>query len=362
MSTFPAIFDTNILSNFLMDGWWDNTNSHRTVLASIMKRGNIKAGDTGLQLVWNVVVKKSSASVYTPGQEVEVTQKDNNIQCTLPWASLTANDAITKEELRLAASNGSVLYSRREQMIEKLRTDFEDDLNSRFINGDYNVTSGTIAGFESFMADGNAAGAADNDETPADSYAGFTTAPSGIAGAVSDAWSPKLVNYKSTGLGSGATWATNGLAALTYAKDQLTFGQREGDMPDLVIMTKTMLSQLKDLIRASQRIVVVDGAADPSGLGFKGAVVHDGIEILPDVDVSSGVAYMLNTRKLFLHVVADPAAVSGAGDASVRSKKGKLFELSSGYDLKTNMHMFRLDMLAQLRTNPRFHGKLAAFS
>lgn len=365
MPQFDNIINTNVLATYLHDGWWDNTSDHRTILSAIMKRGNVKT-ESGTGLTWNVRVKKNSVATYGVGSEIEITQKDQTIQCYLPWSLLTSNDAITKEELRMAASNQGLLYSRRDRMIEKLKTDFEDSLNARFMTDDYNATTNALAGFASFFGDANAAGAADNEETASDTYATHSTALNGItavSGALADAWTPTLVNYKSTALGAGgATWAANCLEALTYAKDQITFGTKDNEQPDFVVTTKSMLSRLKNKIGASQRIVVVDGSPSPGGLGFKGAVVHDGLEVMPDEDCPSEVAFMLNSRQLFLHVLADPAPVAGSADASTRSKKGKLFELSSDYDIRTNMHVFRMDMSAQLRTNPRYQCKLAAFS
>lgn len=365
MAQFANIINTNVLATFLQDGWWDNTSDHRTILSAIMKRGNVKT-ETGTGLTWNVRVKKNTVATYGVGSEIDITQKDQNIQCYLPWGLLTANDAISKEELRMAASNASLLYSRRDRMIEKLKTDFEDAINARFMTDDYNATTNALAGFASFFGDANAAGAADNEETASDTYAMHSTALNGItavSGALSDAWTPTLVNYKSTALGAGgSTWSSNCLEALTYAKDRVTFGTKESEQPDFVVTTKTLRSQLKNKIGASQRIVVVDGSPSPGGLGFKGAIVHDGLEVMPDEDCPDGVAFMLNSRQLFLHVLADPASVAGAPDASSRAKKGKMFELSSDFDIRTNMHVFRMDMSAQLRTNPRYQCKLSAYS
>jgi len=358
--TFQANIETKIISHYFKTQW-DNTPNHRPVLQALMKRGNVEKGIAGKTLVWNARVGRYAMTDYGIGESIDISEKKQTIQATLPWSFQTMTDAITHEEMQMA--NGpEAMQKRQAEICKNLYRDFEARLNYGVLNTDGPATSGNpIYGLPSFLTFTMAGTLIDG--VANDSYAGHSTVLSSLAGvdnAESDAWTPKGVDATASDwTGATDTWAVNGLNAISRLNTNLTYGTKAEEMPDLVVTTRNDYSALKSLIQASQRIIFAAKPGEaPQGLGLPGGIVHDGLEIVFDADCPTAVAYMLNTRQAFLEILpASPVAstgpsLPGKGDGS------DMFSCRTQEDIRTNGIGVRVNWGGQFRFNPKFHGKI----
>jgi len=358
--TFQANIENKIISHYFKTQW-ENTQNHRPVLQALMKRGNVEKGIAGKTLVWNARVARYTMSDYGIGESIDIVEKKQTIQATLPWSFQTMTDAITHEEMQMG--NGpEAMQKRQAEICKNLYKDFEGRLNYGVLNTDGPATSGNpIYGLPSFLT--ATFGGTSVDGTANDSYAGHSTVLSSLTGvdsAESDAWTPKFVDATASDwTGATDTWAVNGLNAISRLNTNLTYGSKPEEMADLVIVTRNDYSALKSLIQASQRIIFAAKPGEaPQGLGLPGGIVHDGLEIVFDNDCPSSVAYMINSRQAWLEILpASPVAstgpsLPGKGDGS------DLFSIRTQEDIRTNGIGVRCNWGGQFRFNPKYHGKI----
>jgi hypothetical protein len=175
------------------------------------------------------------------------------------------------------------------------------------------------------------------------------------------------VNYTSTLFngGSAATWAANALTSITWAKDQITYGTSQEEQPDLLLVDRTMFSQLKSLITTQQRMVITTKPGDngPTGLGINGSVQHDGVEVMFDPDQPANTGYFLNFNQIWLELV--PVAKTDNPGPDITGKgKGKpdYFEVLTQDDIRSNGVVVRCNLRGQFRFNPRYQAKLKNFA
>jgi hypothetical protein len=357
---FYGRIDNLVISHYFK-GFWDNVNNHRPFLQKLMLSGNIETGISGKNLVWTARAGRHTEQAYDELESIDITRKNQYIQANLPWAFLTMSDAISREEIRMSSGEFAMVRHNKE-LLGNLTQDFEKRLNYQMLNYDgADYSSNIIYGLPTALNVATyAAGSAL--ATNSGTYAGQSTAASGITGidgVEADAWQPKIVNYTSTALtatGAAATWANDCLRALTYAKDQVTFGTMAEEQPDLVIITRAMMSKLKAAITLQQRMVITNAPdAAEKGLGIPGAVQHDGLEIAFDTDQPTDWFYMVNSKKTYLEML--PKVDEGGGSSLIGGKKGKsaeYFEVVTQDDIRTNGLAVRVNWAGQLRFNPKY--------
>ncbi len=361
--TYYGRITTNVLAHYFLNEVWENTVNHRPYFTALKKRGHIETGLSGTSCVWNVNVGRHNMSAYDDAEVINITRKKQEVQASLPWAFLNVTDAITRDEI--AMSGNDVSFRRvNKDLLERMKKAFMTRISASALTQDGNASGNNVLhGLPSFFA---ATGTTSQFNTPSDTYAGLSTA-SGVVGATVDdgepkAWTPVCTNYTWTGWAvTGATWRHNARQALTFTKDQLTFGNAPDEMPDLVITDRTMFSTLKDVLAATQNLYVVGtpNATGTTGLGIPGAVEYDGLEVIFDADQTANTANMLNFHQIFLDVLQVPEVPGGRkipGGAS--AGKEDMFECLVDDDITTNGYPIRVNFRAQLRHNPKYQGKL----
>lgn len=365
MATFPPRIDRTLISNFIK-GYWENTSNHRFALQALMKRGNITTASSGSQLVWDVRGGRYSSAAYNLLEGIDVSMKNHYFQCNVPWAFLQVNDGITRDEMAMASGEWAMVRHEKE-MLKNICKDFETRLNSDFLNVDGPGSTGNVLyGLPSFLGS-SASSAGSRTATASDIYAGQSTVLSAIAvdGVESNAWTPSLINYTSTLFngGSAATWAGQALKAITFAKDQVTFGSAAEDQPDVLVVDRTMFSDLKALITQSQRLVVTvkPGDTGPSGIGIPGAVEHDGLEVVFDVDQPASTGYMINFNKTYLELLPTMTA-SNPGPKLSGGNKPEYFEVLTEDDIRSNGIICRVNLRGQFRFSPKHCAKLYPYA
>lgn len=359
MPTYTSNIDVKIIEHYFK-AQWDNVSDHRPVLQALMKRGNVERGVSGKALVWNVRVGRYTAEAYAIGQPVLLTEKRQTIQATLPWAFLTCGDAITNEEVQMA-SGPEALQRRHADLCRNMYSDFESSLDHLVLNSDGSASSSsTVYGLPSFLKFTFSGSAIDGTPHTTATYAGHKIALNGLTGVDDpepDAWSPKAVSVVATDWGSGQnTWAASGVKAIQRLATRLTFGNKDSEQPDLVIVTASDFTVLKHKLTESQRIVFSAAPSNaPQGLGIKGAMTLDGLEVVFDAAMPAGVAYMLNTRQAWLEVLPKPS-IANQGPSLPGKGGSDLFDVRTQEDLRTNGTAVRCNWAGQFRFNPRYHG------
>lgn len=359
--TYYGRINSNIISHYFLGEVWEATLNNRPYFMALKKRGNIETGLSGTSCTWNVNGGRHQMAAYDDAEVVTISRKKQEFQAVLPWAFLTVTDAITSDEIAMAGDDVSFRRVNKD-LLERMKRSFQTRLNAAAMTQDGNaVGTNVLHGAESFFA---ATGALAIRQTANDTYAGLATVTGGITtidNAEVDAWSPSLVNYSSTGWAvTGATWRLNCRQALTYAKDRITFGNEREYQPDLTVVDRTMFSDLKDVLAASQRLIV-NGTpqASNTGLGIPGAVEYDGLEVIFDADQTANTGHMYNFSQIFMDVLRVPdqataAKIPGGGSNGAQD----MFEVKVQDDITTNGILVRVNFRAQLRFNPRYQAKL----
>lgn len=362
--TYYGRITTNIIAHYFLNEVWEATLNNRPFFMALKKRGHIETGLSGTNCTWNVNAGRHQMAAYDDAEVINITRKKHEIQAILPWAFLTVTDAITRDEIAMAGDDVSFRRVNKD-MLERMKRNFTTRLNAQAITQDGNaVGTNVLHGLETFMA---ATGSSAARMTANDTYAGLPTVTGGITtidNPEPDAWSPTLTNYAFTGwAATGGTWRANCRQSLTYTKDRLTYGNEADLQPDLVLLDRTMFSDLKDVLAATQRLIVNQKVQDsPTGLGIPGAVEYDGLEVIFDADQTSGVGHVGNFHQAWLDVLRVPEVpgqnkIPGGGSAG----KDDMFEVLVKDDITTNGILARVNFRAQLRFNPRAFGKLAAY-
>lgn len=362
--SFYSRIDTTLISHYFKS-FWENTTNHRAALQALMKRGHIETGISGKNLVWDFRAGRHQDTDYGEAETIDITRKNHYAQANLPWSFLTVSDAITRDEIAMSQGPEAIVRHEKE-LLKNLTNDFETRINYRFLNTDGPASSGNVLyGVPSFFGYAGGTAAGDREAVASDTYAGQSTALNGVTGVdnvEADAWTPTIVNYTSTAFNSGsaATWAGQALKVITYAKDQITFGTKAEEQPDLMFVTRQMLSDLKNLITSQQRMVITTAPGDsgPQGLGITGSVQHDGLEVVMDADQPTDEAYMLNFRQIWMECLPKVSLESTGPKLSGSNKKPDYFEVATQDDIRSNGILVRVNLRSQFRFNPRYHARL----
>jgi hypothetical protein len=357
--TYYGRISTNVISHFFLNEVWEGTLNHRPFFQALKKRGHIESGLTGQNLVWNVNGGRHTMDAYDDAEVINITRKKHEFQCTLPWAFLTVTDAITRDEIAMAGSD-TALRRVNKDLLERMRNNFQTRISAQALTQDGNASgSNVLHGVETFLSNTGTTGGGTNRLGGNDTYAGVSTASGGITSIDNpepDAWTPQIINYSSTG------WNTTGVTFRANMREVLTFAHAS-DRPDLCIVDRTMLSTMKDVLGASQRLIV-NGTPSSSniGLGIPGGVEYDGVEYIFDNDQTAGVGHLLNFNHIYLDVLAVPEApAQGKIPGGASSGKDEMFEVLVKEDITTNGVLVRVNFRSQLRFHPRYQGKLIAF-
>lgn len=368
MATFYGRLNNTLISDYIK-GYWENTNNHRTALQALMKRGHIETGCSGSNLVWDIRMGRYSSASYSELDTIDITRKNHYQQANLPWAFVQVSDGISRDEIALASGEWAIVRHEKE-MVKNLCKDFETRINSDFLNNNgASLTGNVLYGAPTLFQDTGSYSAGSRTATSSGTYGSLNLDSTGLGidNADTGVWSPLLANYTSTlfNNGSAATWAGQCLTVITWAKDQLTFGNAQEDQPDLLMVDRTMFSAVKSAITSQQRMVITTKPGDngPSGLGIVGSVQHDGVEIMFDVDQPASTGYFLNFNQIWLELIPVPKTDNpGPNLTGKGSAKPDYFEVLTQDDIRSNGVACRVNLRGQFRFNPRYQGKLKNFA
>lgn len=345
-------------------GAWDGVQAHRAAFQALKKRGHINKGIAGKRLDWDVRVARHDISAYDDLERLEFARKNQYILAQLPWATLAMKDVLSRDEIAMA-SGPEAMEQLHKRLVTNMTDDFQSRVNYQFLRQDGAATGAgnVLHGVPTFIAGADNSSALD--ATMSDTYAGHSTALSGLLGvdgADADAWTPSGIDSSATAVTS---WETSGsaLKLFTYAVDKCTKGSMGKDRPDLAIFDRAMLSTLKSAVTAQQRGQVSGSPSGTQGLGIPGALEVDGVECVFDADMASGETYVLNFNHIYMDLLPVPEISEGYGAIPDGGKSGKteFFEVLVEPDISTNGILVRVNFRAQLRFHPKYQGIIKAY-
>ena len=306
-----------------MKGASDLTIRGRYLLARLRQKGRITYNNNGDELKWQVEYSQPAVESYSDGGVLDFANHDAFRQLSVDWRGYVATDTLSKKQNAMNSGDAALInlfQTKSNRLTKSISNNFAGEL---YKDGDGTNRENCIHGCETFLGEGTDE-AGDIASQPSDTYGlgALSTAVGTYGGSWSDVlstqpnatiatdWphgsgsseydflSPKLVNWSSTGWGTGATtWEANCWRAIGQAITWLTtLGGPEG-MPDVCVLAPNLFQGYKNHEEAIRRISVPHKAAND--LGFEGNVLNqDGCAIMSDFDCPVNTGYMFNTSTI----------------------------------------------------------------
>lgn len=284
----------------------------KLVLLSLLKsKGRIEYGLDGGEIRWPVRVSEFQLQDFPDMTPINYDRRTTIENAYLPWRGYIGTEAISLRE-KLQNRGPSAMVKVFDQRKDQIQSDLTRHLAKEFYtDGNATGNGSKFHGIESFM--GVTAGSqtpTDIDATVhADSYAGLSTVEGALSAEteLTRIWTPNIINTGYTPASGQKLWQDYADEYLREGIVRGTFGQGEGDMPDLAVLNRTAYTQLLQLMGEKEQIMVNRGqAAALVSLGFK-AVEFDGLPITWDtaVPTTDGASlavkgYLLTTSRMKL--------------------------------------------------------------
>jgi hypothetical protein len=349
-----------------LKGASDLTKRERILLAMLEQRGRMIFNENGNECIWTVQMREPPVEQLVEGSVINYTRHDLYKQLTTDWRGYRATDQMTDMEKEKNKGRVAIIdrYKRiLPNLMKSLRHRFCAEL---YIDGNASGNENAIHGIESFMGAGTTV-AADRLVKPDDTYGGLSTAlgneggswstglttkpnanvatdwPDGQGDTEYDYLSPKILNWSSSSWDGGNTdWQSNCIQVLRQAQMWLQgTGGKEGQV-DLCLLARDLMYGFKNAFQPYLQIAVPHKEAHD--LGFPDVLNFEGMAVKSEFDVPVGKGYFIN-----------------ADGVELASLKDDLF-YSRGptYDPRTDSYLFLAGAMANLRWQPKLHGKTYA--
>lgn len=311
-----------------MKGASDLTIRQRLLLSMLRRKGRIVYNASGDECRWQVEFSAPAIEAHGDGGTFDFTNHDAFRQLSIDWRGYKGTDSISKKQTMMNSGDEALIklfQTKQERLRKQLNNVFCGEL---YKDGDATGRTNCVHGLETFLGEGTCA-AGDIVAQPSDTYGlgALSTALGNQGGSWSTAlttkpnatiatdWpygssstpeydflSPKLVNWSSTGWGTGSstTWEDNCWRAISTTITFLTSTGGEDGIPDICILAPNLFQGYKNHHEVIRRIDIPHNVAND--LGFKGSTLNqDGVAIQPDFDCPANTGYMLNLSYMTLY-------------------------------------------------------------
>lgn len=303
------------------------TMRRRAVMAMLQKKGRVSFNNTGHSMDWRVKKKRNVLTPYTDMQQLNFQRLSRFEEAVLPWRAYVMNEVYSEpDRLRNSGTEAIVkdVSNRVEEALEDAQEAFHDEF---YIDGNAAANSERMHGIESFMGTTGAQAAGNNKIiVPSDTYATLLTNlgnyggswstvssnvnwPDGTGDIEYEYWTPTIIDYRSSGFSSTATWQANCIAAMRYALTSKSRNKAQSDS-QFFLLERTMLAEFKTEQELKERISVDKSDSPLRSLGFQ-AVRFDGVDIIDEygIPVSTGtdtrVGYLIDIDDIELKIQHD---------------------------------------------------------
>jgi len=298
---------------------------------NLRKWGSLTFNARSHSQVWNARVKLPQVIPAVDNQPLEFVNWDTDIQFYIGIKGYRGSDFLGEQEYLQAQGAPEQIsdrYARKNReladaMTQRLSHSFYKDGNAAANAYDFagirtplsyaagtcgaadlvGLADGTYAGQSCVL--GNLGGTWSSDLATKPNASLAKDWPFGQGSPEYDGTTPLIINYASTGWGTGATdWGTNAVAATSYAQTAMLHrgGQSMVGAPVNVTMASEMFTDMKYSFRQNNRQVMPFRDGD---LGFPGeTLMVDGMLFSMDYAIPAGQAYMYLPQYLeafFLH-------------------------------------------------------------
>jgi hypothetical protein len=323
---------SQVINSTLRDyikGSEDQTIRKKWFLNELRKRGRLLFNQVGTGPDWALDAFEAQVQVLNDGDTVSYAPLDRARRANLPWGGLVATESLSRKRMLMNRSKAQ-LINLAADIGPKLKKAMENKMGLElYLDGNATGNEGRMHGLESFLAERTTPGAADRIAEPSDTYGGLSTAlanqggtwssslgvgnypnatlakdwPDGQGDTQYDFFSPKLINYKSTGWNTGATTFSEN-AELAISQGLIWCNTVSGGSPDIVLITGKMFNDYQAKMRARLRINTAPG---PNGddMGFKQTAHQDGTTITYEYGVPADTGYGLNFDEMDFRTLQD---------------------------------------------------------
>ena len=304
-----------------MKGASDMTIRKRLFFAMLKRKGRFTYNNSGYEMRWQVEFSQPTMHQHGDGSMIDFTNHQAFQQAVLPWSGYQVSDSITMKQKAMNSGNEALINlfkTKQGRIMKKLQNGLASEI---YKAGGGAGTENAIYGLETFLTE-TTPGAADRIATPNDSYGGLNTNladqggtwtsalstypnatlakdwPDGSGDAEYDYFAPKLVNWSSTGWGTGSTsFEDNCWRAIGQTITWLTVQGGDEGMPEICVLAPNLFQSYKNHEEAIRRISIPHKTAND--LGFGGNVLNqDGCAISADFDCPANTGYMINTSNV----------------------------------------------------------------
>lgn len=347
-----------------LKGAIDGTVRRRILFKLLEEKGRIQMNrDGGWDQTWDIEYKQPPVNPYGDGGVISFSRYDVYKQANIGVRGYKATDLMTQKEYLMNAGAVQII-NRYAKIIPNLLKAMTNRFGGEFyIDGNAAGNENRLHGMDSFLGNDGATVAADRVARPSDTYAGLSTAP-GAEGSWStdlatspnatiaadwpfgqgdteyDYMSPKLLNWSSTGWGTGSTsWEDNCEIVLLHAKNFLTHTGGDEGAPDIFLLATDLFTQFQQRQLAKTGIWVPHKKAQD--LGFEDALNFCGVMVTSDYDVPSGEGRFLNIDQMLLESI----------DSVLFSTSGPTF------DERTDEYLFKVGYFGNMKYYPKYFGE-----
>lgn len=351
----------------------DSCMRNRVAFAMFKKKGRVKYNCSGKDTDWRVKYKIPSSQGYSDMEGVDYAVHEKFLVPALDWRARLATDAMSIMQ-KMMNKGAEAIVNHYATIMPDLEKSLTDGLSADlFIDGNAAANLKLPCGLETMFGTRTTPAAGDRIAEPGDTYADFATNlgdkggtwtsdlgtgnypnatlandwPDGQGDYEYDYYSPKLVNWSSTGWDTGSTsWQDNAEYALSQTATWcVTSGGKDGAL-DMFLTTPRMLNQFKNSQRARQTINVQPTTSPLWALGFRDVMNLDGIDITSDYDVPANTCYGLNFDEMRMD-----------------SLNPQLFwNHAPTWDPRTLSDLFVIGFFGQFRFRPKHMAKLKNYA
>lgn len=322
----------------------DETVEMHPILKMLQENKRLKFNCDGTDFKWTVQFKEAGIIPYTDGDDLSFGRQELFQTALLTdTRGYKATDFIHEREMLQNKGKHAIIKLFQNQA-ERMKDMAGRKLCAKFyIDGYLAGNEREYRGLESMMAItfGSQVATAFEASVYADTYATLSTALGAYGGTTVaqreyDFWTPTIVNTTRT----GTTWAANGDQHLRYAIMKMNRGHATGEALDMILLTRTALRQLFDLLASKERVMVTQGDVGIRKFGFKEVVNFDGCDVtfdpdIPATDVDSRTVqgYGFTTSRMSLNLLGEDLW-HASGDALLPIKQGWGWWVGNYGDLK----------------------------
>lgn len=302
-----------------MKGASDMTIRRRLFLAMLKKKGRITYNNSGYEFRWQVEFSQPTMHQHGDGSMIDFSNHQAFQQAVLPVSGYQVSDSITMKQKAMNSGEEALINlfkTKQGRIMKKLQNGLASEI---YKAGGTSGHENAIYGLETCLTERTTPAAGDRIAEPSVTYAGLSTAlanqggtwsanlttspnatlandwPDGQGDVEYDYFSPKLVNWSSTGWGTGSTtFEDNCWRVIGQTITWLTIQGGDDGMPEICVLAPNLFQAYKNHEEAIRRISVP--AKTANDLGFSGNVLNqDGCTISADFDCPANTGYMVNT-------------------------------------------------------------------